>query len=68
MTKQSFVNGKYVWIGISEAGLTKGKIYNIIDGFFVDDDGDQRPNTGVAFTKEEFDSSWFVNYFVALVE
>ena len=66
--KKSLVNGKYVWIGKSEAGLTKGKIYNIVDGFFIDDDGDRRSNSGVAFTKKEFDSSWFGQYFVALVE
>ena len=66
--KKSLVNGKYVWIGRSEAGLTKGKIYNIVDGFFIDDDGDKRPDTGVAFTKKEFDSNWFGERFVALVE
>lgn len=66
--KKNFINGKYVWIGSSEAGLTKGRIYNIVDGFFVDDDGDKRPDTGVAFTKKEFDSSWFGQNFVALVE
>lgn len=66
--KKNLVNGKYVWIGGSEAGLTKGKIYNIVDGFFIDDDGDKRPDTGVAFSKKEFDSNWFGKYFVALVE
>lgn len=66
--KKNLVNGKYVWIGTSKAGLTKGKIYNIVDGFFIDDDDDKRPDSGVAFTKKELDSSWFGKYFVALVE
>ena len=66
--KKSLVNGKYVWIGRSEAGLTKGKIYNIVDGFFIDDDGDKRPDTGTALTKENFKIDWFGEYFIALVE
>ena len=66
--KKNFINGKYVWIGKNEAGLTRGKIYNIVDGFFIDDDGDKRPDTGVAFTKKDFNSNWFGERFVALVE
>lgn len=66
--KKKLVNGKYVWIGENDAGLTKGKIYNIINGFFIDDDGDQRPDSGVPLTKEEFNISWFRDYFVAIVE
>ena len=66
--KKNFINGKYVWIGESEAGLTRGKIYNIIDGFFIDDDGDERPDTGRALTKENFENDWFGKYFIAIVK
>lgn len=38
------INCKAVYIGISQAGFTHGKIYEFSDGRCLDDDGDLRPN------------------------
>ena len=63
--KKELYNGKVVCLK-GGAGLTAGKIYNIIDGGFIDDDGEKRPMDNFLICK---DDPWFTNgIFIPLVE
>ena len=58
-------NGKVVCVK-SCAGLTIGKIYNIVDGVFIDDNNEKRPVDNTFIYKDDF---WFTeNFFIPLVE
>lgn len=49
-----------------DIGLTAGKIYNIVDGVFIDDEGDKRPTIGTIVNK---DDRWFTEgWLIPLVE
>ena len=61
------INCKAVYIGISRAGFTHGKIYEFSDGRCLDDDGDLRPTLKCHPITDTDDLSSY-NGFVKLVE
>lgn len=71
-----YYNGKVVCVSVDsclgENAFTVGKIYNIVDGKFISNDGESRPSTKdrittVADLKNEYFSKWCYQ-FIPLVE
>jgi hypothetical protein len=70
-----YYNGKVVCVSSENAydhGFTVGKIYNIVDGLFIDNDGDKRPFVGGKVkTIDDLKSGYFKTWafqFVPFVE
>lgn len=61
--------GKAMFVGDPEGyndGFTYGKIYEFINGYCIDNDGDRRPSVGAPTTLESGD--WGMDIFIKVVE